>query len=122
MRKYHAFNYPVLGSRVAKRRTELKLSQKQIAEVLDCNESYISKLENGKAHPSLDFLYLLAKHLNVGIDYFFPDTALGVTVMKNELQTKWDNFSPEALQLIDKIASEVLNYEKEICFKMHSDS
>lgn len=114
MRKYHAINYVTLGSRVAKRRTELNLSQKQVAEILDCNESYISKLENGKAHPSLDLLYLLAKHLNVGMDYFFVDTVCGVAVIKEELQSKWDSFSPAALQLVDKIAVEIAAFEKEI--------
>ena len=54
MRKYHAINYIILGSRISKRRAELQLSQKQIAEALDCNESYVSKIETGNAHPSLD--------------------------------------------------------------------
>lgn len=114
MRKYHAINYLILGERAAKRRNELQLSQKQVAEALDCNESYISKLESGKAHPSLDFLYLLAKYLGVGMDYFFPDTVRGVTVLQHELQAKWERFSPEALQLLDKIAGDVLDFEKEI--------
>ena len=114
MRKYHAINYVTLGSRVAQRRMELNLSQKQVAEILDCNESYISKLENGKAHPSLDLVYLLAKHLNVGMDYFFPDTVCGVEFIKKELESKWESFSPEALQLVDKIASQIATFEKEL--------
>jgi transcriptional regulator with XRE-family HTH domain len=121
MRKYHTINYSILGARVAKRRNQLNMSQKQVAELLDCNESYISKLETGKAHVSLDLLYLLAKLLDVGMDYFFPDTVCGVNIIKDELQSKWDNFSPEALRLVDKIAVEILDFEKEIHSKNNSN-
>lgn len=117
MRKYHAINYITLGSRISKRRAELQLSQKQIAEVLDCNESYVSKIETGKAHPSLDFLYLLAKHLEVGMDYFFPDTVDGAIIIKDEINEKWATYSPEMLQLMEKIASDISCFEQQLLSK-----
>jgi transcriptional regulator with XRE-family HTH domain len=71
MRKYHTINYSILGARVAKRRNQLNMSQKQVAELLDCNESYISKLENGNANPSLKTLYRLAQGLGKKLTIHF---------------------------------------------------
>ena len=48
MRKYNCINYLEFGKRIARQRKRLGLSQRQLAERLDCNESYISKIEKAK--------------------------------------------------------------------------
>ncbi len=112
MRKYQAINYTAFGRRITKRRTDLHLTQMDIAEKLECSESYISRLENGKAHPTLDFAFLLAAALGVGIDYFLPHTESGTQALKNELHKDWEQCSPDALLLLQRITEAVRDFDE----------
>ena len=103
MRKYNCVDYIAFGQRITKRRTELQLSQKEIADKLDCNASYLSKVEHGKAKPTLDFVILLANVLDVGLNYFFPNTNIGADIGKYEFQNKWDQSSPELIKFLSNI-------------------
>lgn len=114
MRKYHCIDYTVFGHRITSRRKELKLSQKMLAEMLDCNESYISKLESGKAKPTLDLTYLLAQKLKVGVDYFLPSTIVGSQIMQSEIQERLCACSPELTQFIYCVLEEAKDFEKSL--------
>ena len=56
---------------IAKLRSEKKLSQKQLAEKLQTQQSVISRLEMGKTSPSLTFLKRLAKALDLSLQVRF---------------------------------------------------
>jgi transcriptional regulator with XRE-family HTH domain len=57
-----------LGGRVKRRRTELKLSQKQLARTLGVTQGAVAQMELGLRLPSLDVLPRLAKALDVTAD------------------------------------------------------
>lgn len=69
-------------------RKQLGLSQKEIAEKLDCSPTVYSRYETGERQPSIDVLIKLSRILNVSVDeiignpiYFSP----GLSVAEQEL-------------------------------------
>jgi len=114
MRKYHSIDYAAFGARIANRRKELHLTQQALAEQLECAESYISRIEHGKAQPTLDFIVLFAKALGVGVDYFLPQTKTAAIAMRIELQERWQDASPELLDFLNQIAKAAESFEKSV--------
>lgn len=56
---------PTFGSELRRLRTSRGLSQRQLVERIDCNHSYISRLEAGTRHPSLCAVERLSAALSV---------------------------------------------------------
>ena len=54
-----------LGNAVKEARTESKLTQEQIADMLDIDSRTISQIERGLGNPKLETLYPLIRILNV---------------------------------------------------------
>ena len=117
MRKYHSVDYVTFGRKIAQRRQELNLSQKEIADKIDCNESYLSRVETDKARPSFDFIVALTRQLGVGIDYFLPHTIAGSNEVRHEFQSKWESSSPELIKFLDRILGEAKQLEIDILNK-----
>jgi transcriptional regulator with XRE-family HTH domain len=55
MRKQY-IDYVDFGKRIAKQRKKLGLSQKALAEAMDCSCGYISRVENGNSKPAFEFV------------------------------------------------------------------
>ena len=62
------FDYKSLGSNIKKRRKEKKLTQAELAEVVDVSDSHIGRIENGRSKPSVETLAAIANALATGID------------------------------------------------------
>lgn len=52
-----------MGELIRQRRKQLKLKAKQLAKLVGCSKSYISKIENGQRKPSLTTLVRLCAAL-----------------------------------------------------------
>jgi len=93
----------ILASRFKKRRKELKLSQKELAEGI-CEQSQISRIERGNYTPGADILYLLSKRMSVPMEYFFDDTLIetqsDLTAFKNAVKIFLDNREYESLKYL----------------------
>ena len=55
-------DYALIGKRIKAKRTELHITQEQMASDLNLSTFYISKIENGKCTPTLDTLSVLANY------------------------------------------------------------
>ena len=53
-----ALNYVVLGERIRKLRTERRISQDRLADMIDRSPTFVSRLEQGEKGPSLDTLQI----------------------------------------------------------------
>lgn len=58
-----------VGEFVKKRRTELNLTQAELAEKINSDACYISRIETGARKPTIDNLAALSNALNVSSDY-----------------------------------------------------
>lgn len=62
------------GERIKALREERGVTQKQMAEILDCTPSHYQKIEYGKVNISVTALYVLAEYFCVSTDYILGRT------------------------------------------------
>lgn len=72
----------ILGKRLKKRRTEMKLSLRALAERTDLTASFLSQLERGITNSSLKSLQRIADALNVPLLYFLADKSKASPVIR----------------------------------------
>lgn len=65
-----------VGERIRLRRTELGLTQEQLAEALDVSYQQIQKYETGANRISAGRIFEIARKLGVDISYFFDGLGL----------------------------------------------
>ena len=64
----------IMGERLKFLREENHLTQKEMAELLDCTPSHYQKIEYGKVNISVSMLNFLADHFCVSADYMLGRT------------------------------------------------
>lgn len=66
--------YPLVGQNIRRLRKQKGFTQEQLAELIDGDQKYISKIEAGKARPSLSLYLKIANVFQVSIDNFLIGT------------------------------------------------
>ncbi len=61
-------NYQHIGTRIKAERKRMRLSQAQLAELVDLSVQYISQIERGVRHLSLDVIANISVTLNAPVD------------------------------------------------------
>lgn len=61
------FFYRRLGDRIIEERKKQKLSQEQLALLSEMDRTYLARIEEGKANPSIKILYKLSRILRIKI-------------------------------------------------------
>ena len=80
-----SLNYHVIGLRIRNYRRQRNLSQNDVAEQINKSSAYISYLESGIKHPSLETLTDLANLLGVTADMLLGEN-LRHTRLVNEVE------------------------------------
>ena len=62
-------DYKLLGLKIKEIRKSKDLTQDDLAEMVSCNTSHISNVENNHTKVSLNVLLAIANALNTSIDY-----------------------------------------------------
>ena len=62
-----------MGTRIREMRKAAGMSQEQLAELIDGDQKYISRIESGKAKASLLYYLKIANALCVSLDYLLID-------------------------------------------------
>lgn len=62
-------NLKEMSMRIKERRKQLCFTQEKFSEVIDISASSYTKIENAFQKPSLDTLIVIAKNLNLSLDY-----------------------------------------------------
>lgn len=65
-----SIDYVKVGLRIGQRRRELKLKQKDLAEMINISPKYLSTIETGKRHAGLETIVSLCEVLDTTSDYF----------------------------------------------------
>lgn len=102
-------DYALIGKRVKNKRTELKITQEQMASDLNLSTFYISKIENGKSCPTLDTLSVIANYLEIDLAYLITGTStLEKSYYLNQLDDICSKASNKQLNLIIKLSKVIL--------------
>ncbi len=68
-----ALDNKALGAAIKAARLENRITQEQLAEIIEVAPSHIKQIEAGTRNPSIEVLYKLAQTLNFSVDdVFFP--------------------------------------------------
>ncbi|MCI8379924.1 MAG: helix-turn-helix transcriptional regulator [Lachnospiraceae bacterium] len=79
-------DYAKLGLRIKEIRTSRGLTQERLAELVSCNTSHISNIENSHTKVSLNVLLAIANTLNTSIDRLLSDQYENTSlVLDNEI-------------------------------------
>lgn len=69
-----ALDYESIGRRIKRYRTDKKMSQEYLGEVVSVNYQHISNIEAGRRYPSLELLVMIANALDVSADDLLTDS------------------------------------------------
>lgn len=93
------------GTRLAQLRTDTEISAREMSLDLGQNPSYINRIENQKAFPSMQVFFYICDYLKITPGDFF-DTHTEYPKEINELVEILQNLTSEQLKLIRQIAEE----------------
>jgi transcriptional regulator with XRE-family HTH domain len=106
------------GERLKDLRTERKMSQTELADLVGLRYAHVSRYENGGSRPSADMLMKLSKALNVSTDYLLfgkiEDAAKADFKDKDFLNMfkQAENLPPEDKELVKKFLGSFLKNKK----------
>jgi len=101
-------DYKVIGSRIKKERKQAKLSQEELAEILDISSSFQSRMERGATKISLDMLGRISEALNIPLSLLVTGVAVNSrNFLDEELSLVVDDFSPAEKRLLLDIAKSI---------------
>lgn len=91
----------MLGTRIAQRRVELRLSQKELANQAGISVTYLCELERNKRFPSARICVDIANALHVPMDYLLQDISRGGRIYRlSEYSKKIRRLNPSDQNLI----------------------
>ena len=89
-------DYALLGLKIKKMRQASGITQEALAEMVSCNTSHISNIENSYTKASLNVLLSIANALNTSIDYLLSNQYNSETsALDNEIMRLVSEFPVE---------------------------
>ena len=104
-----SIDYGIIGARIQRTRKSKKLTQENLAEMLDVSVGYVSQIERGITKANLEMLSTISNLLECDICFLLSGTVREQTAyLDDELMHKYSKLSTEqkalAIKLIDAIA------------------
>lgn len=97
-------DYAKLGLKIKEIRISKGLTQDTLAEMVSCNTSHISNVENNHTKVSLNVLLAIANALNTSIDYLLSDQYDNSSLaLDNEILRAIKDYDTEKKEKILKI-------------------
>ena len=94
-------NYVDIGARIRKRRLEKRISQEQLAEMVDLSVTHMSGIENGKTKFSFKTIVRIANVLELSMDALLCGSLVqGKVAMQNEFAELLAQCTPEETRII----------------------
>ncbi len=101
-----ALDYKLIGERLRKARTDKKLTQEKLSEMINVSVAYLSRIETGATHINLKRLNEICGILGVSEAYILNGASSNSeTYLNNELSSILKDCAPENKELIYKIAT-----------------
>ncbi|MCC8106722.1 MAG: helix-turn-helix domain-containing protein [Clostridiales bacterium] len=108
-------NLMEIGSRIKLARKSKKLTQEQLAELVNVSSHYIYEIEQGRKTMSLDTLEKISSELHISLDYLFwgdsvSDTEDCSDSAATRFDQKIDKLSDTEKSAVAEILSEIAIY------------
>lgn len=104
-----------VGSRVQQARKKLKLSQAELAEMVQISTSHLSDIENGKTNIGLDIFISLTEALQVSADWLLQTNVPQVNTIQNQEASEiLADCTSQEIQAILRMMRELKNTLKNI--------
>lgn len=107
------------GEKLRQLRKRKKLTQEQMAELIEIHESHVGRYEKDLSSPTAQVLIRIAKLFNVSTDYLLfddrNDPSTSLKISDNELFAQFqevDKMDEEKRELIKRIISMAINEDK----------
>ena len=102
-------DYGLIGKQIKMHRLQADLTQEVLAEKCNLTIEYLSKIENGKVHPTIDTLANICELLAFDMSELFSGVIVGLVNYRNEdIVNYYQKCSPEikpiAIDLIKKLS------------------
>ena len=99
----------LLGKRIKELRTARKLTQEQLAELIDIASTSLSKIEIGMYHPTGENLEKIAKALNVEpYELYMFNHHRNIVELKKDINLMLENANEDSVRLAYKILCDIL--------------
>ena len=99
-----------LGIEIKNNRKLLKLTQEQLAELIDVNPHYIYEIEKGLKIPSLPVLIAISEQLHVSIDILLSKNVHNTDKEKDELDCLIKNLNKSQRLNLAKVIRSLYPY------------
>lgn len=107
--------FEYLGKRIREERTKLRLTQEQLAEAAEVNESYIGQVERTEKNPSLETVVNIANALGVTVDYLLQEEVhVEPNSLINELISVTKDKNPDELRLMLNICRMISEHSSKL--------
>lgn len=93
------------AERLTQLREDKQVSAREMSLALGQNCSYINRIENKKAFPSMQCFFYICEYLQITPQEFFDDKSQSPHTL-NELMDSLKSLSPKQLDLINNIVNE----------------
>ena len=99
----------LLGKRIKELRLARKMTQEQLAELVDIGAASLSKIEIGMYHPTGENLEKIAEALNVEpYELYIFEHHKNISDIKKDINCMIENANEETIRLIYKIFKSIL--------------
>lgn len=98
----------LLGLKIKELRKQKKLTQEKLAEMLNLDAGYISKLEVGRNFPTIGTLEKIAKALDVELYELFQFSSSKELDFKSEITNIYDCLNKEKQYTLYRVAKDLL--------------
>lgn len=91
----------IIGETIRKKRKELNLTQEKLAELIESDAYYISRIETGKKKPGPKFLLALSNALDIPVDYLMGlESKIVLHGQVSELEKKMEKLSENDKKIV----------------------
>ena len=103
--------YKAAGKQIQLLRQRHNLTQKELAEIINSSQNYLSDVETGKKRPSLDYYITIANYFKVSLDQLFADElSMKKNIIIDSVVLKMGYMSEKEQKLVLEMVESIQKY------------
>lgn len=108
-------DYKLIGLRLKQHREQAKLTQEKVSEIVGITTVYLSKIENGKVHPTLDTLEKICLAVQCDLGDILQNSIVDLNTYQNDEVVKiFHSCSPSVKPIALTILKELSKIDHDV--------